>query len=68
MDALRLFKLGYSWGGPKSLVMPYAMKGMRQFGPLAQRGNDTLVRLSIGLERPQDLIADLSQALEALAR
>ena len=63
VDALRLFKIGYSWGGPKSLVMPYAMKGT-----LAQRGNDTLVRLSIGLERPQDLIADLSQALEALAR
>lgn len=68
VDALRLFKIGYSWGGPKSLVMPYAMKGMRQFGPLAQRGNDTLVRLSIGLERPQDLIADLSQAFGALAR
>jgi cystathionine beta-lyase/cystathionine gamma-synthase len=47
--------------------MPYGLRGMRQFGALAtQQG--TLVRLSIGLETPEDLIADLAQALEGLAR
>ncbi len=64
VDGLRLFKIGYSWGGPVSLVMPYGLKGMRQFGPLAGR-NGTLVRLSLGLERVGDLIADLDQALAA---
>jgi len=67
VDRLKLFKIGYSWGGPVSLVMPYGLRGMRQFGALAtQQG--TLVRLSIGLETPEDLIADLAQALEGLAR
>jgi cystathionine beta-lyase len=63
VDALRVFRIGYSWGGPMSLVMPYPLQGMRRFGPLAgQQG--TLVRLAIGLERTEDLIADLAQALE----
>ncbi|HYR26222.1 MAG TPA: PLP-dependent transferase [Aquabacterium sp.] len=65
VDALRLFKIGYSWGGPLSLVMPYDLQGMRQFGPLAgQQG--TLVRLAVGLENVEDLIADLDQAFKAL--
>jgi len=42
--------------------MPYGLKGMRQFGPLAGRSG-TLVRLSLGLERVDDLISDLNQAL-----
>jgi cystathionine beta-lyase len=62
VDRLHLFKIGYSWGGPVSLVMPYGLTGMRQFGPLAGRSG-TLVRLSLGLERVGDLIADLDQAL-----
>ena len=65
VDALKLFKIGYSWGGPLSLVMPYELQGMRQFGPLAgQQG--TLVRLAVGLEKVDDLIADLDQAFVAL--
>ena len=61
-DALRLFKLGYSWGGPISLVVPYDVGAMRNPWPkhLAQ---GTLVRFSIGLEAPADLQADLEQAL-----
>lgn len=66
VDALRLFRIGYSWGGPLSLAMPYALKGMRRFGPLAQQAG-TLVRLAIGLEDVSDLIADLDQAFVALA-
>ena len=65
VDALRLFKIGYSWGGPLSLVMPYDLQGMRQHGPLAgQQG--TLVRLAVGLEKVGDLMADLDQALQVL--
>jgi len=61
-DALQLFKLGYSWGGPISLVVPYELQTMRQQWPQGlERG--TLVRFSIGLESVDDLWADLQQAL-----
>lgn len=63
IDRLQLFKIGYSWGGANSLAVPYRMSGMRQ--QWQQPGQ--LVRLNIGLEDPQDLIADLQQALAALA-
>lgn len=68
IDALRLFRIGYSWGGPVSLVMPYGLTGMRRFGPLRD-ARGTLVRFSLGLESVPDLLADLSQALQgAFAR
>jgi cysteine-S-conjugate beta-lyase len=63
-DALKLFKLGYSWGGPMSLVVPYDLASIRPHWPMhLQRG--TLVRFSIGLEAAADLQADLAQALSA---
>ena len=65
VDALRLFKIGYSWGGPLSLVMPYSLQGMRRFGGLAKQ-QGTLVRLAIGLEDTAALLADLDQAFAAL--
>ncbi|WKB53212.1 cystathionine beta-lyase [Eleftheria terrae] len=65
VDALRLFKIGYSWGGPVSLVVPYDVPSMRSAGRWAHAGG--LVRFSIGLERPADLIDDLTQALGQLA-
>jgi len=67
VDALKLFKIGYSWGGPMSLVVPYGLRGMRQFGELAGQTDGTLVRFAIGLEEVNDLLADLDQALGALA-
>ncbi len=63
IDALRLFKIGYSWGGPVSLAVPYALAVMR--GKPAWKG--TLVRFSVGLEAVGDLIADCEQALGALS-
>ena len=64
-DALRLFKLGYSWGGPISLVVPYELETMRSGWPEhLLRG--TLVRFSVGLEDVADLQADIAQALEVL--
>ena len=62
-DGLRLFKLGYSWGGPMSLVVPYDIGTMRSRPPAHLRPG-TLVRFAIGLEAVQDLRADLQQALE----
>jgi cysteine-S-conjugate beta-lyase len=63
-DALQLFKIGYSWGGPISLVVPYALSEMRSERPdYLQAG--TVVRFSVGLEDVADLQADLAQALQA---
>ena len=64
IDALKLFRIGYSWGGPVSLVVPYDVGQMRA---LPQPYAGVLVRFAIGLEDPQDLIADLAQALQRLA-
>ena len=63
VDALKLFRIGYSWAGPVSLVVPYDLGAMRQPAPYP----GTLVRLSIGLEAVEDLRADLEQALRVLA-
>ncbi|MBV8248168.1 MAG: PLP-dependent transferase [Comamonas sp.] len=61
-DSLRLFKLGYSWGGPVSLVVPYELHSMRSCAtPQIRPG--TVVRLAIGLEDVADLQADLAQAM-----
>jgi cystathionine beta-lyase len=62
-DALKLFKIGYSWGGPMSLVVPYDLASMRTNWPAHLKAG-TLVRFSIGLEAADDLQADLSQALQ----
>lgn len=61
VDRLEMFKLGYSWGGVTSLVMPQLQlhRDRRGYG-------HRLVRFNIGLEAPEDLIDDLSSALTAL--
>jgi cystathionine beta-lyase len=64
-EGLKLFKLGYSWGGPMSLVVPYEMASIRGKLP-AHLLPGHLVRFCIGLEDPQDLIEDLKQALHAV--
>lgn len=61
-DNLKLFKIGYSWGGPVSLVVPYDLASMRQAWP-THLALGTLVRFSTGLESVQDLILDLNQSL-----
>ena len=60
-DSLKLFKLGYSWGGPFSLVVPYKIENLRSQWP-SHLHQGHLVRFSTGFEDPQDLINDLSQA------
>ena len=63
-DSLRLFKLGYSWGGPVSLVVPYDMSQIRLAHHWPEKG--ILVRFSVGLEDVQDLRADIQQSLEGM--
>ena len=65
-DGLQLIKLGYSWGGPMSLVVPYDIGLMRDATVARWPHKGTLVRLSIGLEDTEDLRADLAQALTRL--
>jgi cystathionine beta-lyase len=62
IDSLKLFKIGYSWGGANSLCVPYRMQGMRQ----GWESKGQLLRFNIGLEDPADLIADIEQALKGL--
>jgi len=63
VDSLKLFRIGYSWAGPVSLVVPYDLATMRA----KPRWAGTLVRFSLGLEEVEDLIEDSRQALLALA-
>ncbi len=63
VDSLRRFRIGWSWGGPTSLVAPYDPAAICSL-PTPYRG--ALVRLCLGLEAVGDLIADAEQALSAL--
>lgn len=61
VNALRLFRIGWSWGGTASLVMAYP--SLRR----ARYNNGHIVRFHIGLEDPADLMEDLSRALASLS-
>ena len=64
-DALKLFRLGYGWAGPVSLVVPYNLRSMRERCP-AEIAQGTVVRFAVGLEAVSDLQADIAQALRAM--
>jgi len=59
VNALDLIEIGYSWAGTTSLAVTYNLNHSRGASPYGDR----LVRLSIGMEDTDDLIADLKQAL-----
>ncbi|WP_424943144.1 aminotransferase class I/II-fold pyridoxal phosphate-dependent enzyme [Aliiroseovarius crassostreae] len=67
-DALTLFRLGVSWGGFESLILP-ARVGLAQAGEqnsMQKFGvSPNLVRLNLGLESAEDLWADFTSALAA---
>jgi cysteine-S-conjugate beta-lyase len=65
-DHLKLFKLGFSWGGPVSLVMLYNLDEMRQLEQTHLQAG-ILVRFCIGLEDSEDLIQDIQTALQAVS-
>jgi cystathionine beta-lyase len=60
MESLKLFKLGFSWGGVTSLAMRY--ERLDRTIPVAA---ERLVRFNIGLEAVEDLLADLEEAWTA---
>jgi len=62
VDALKLFGIGYSWGGVSSLVMTYDFHGTPNRPDYGHR----IVRLNIGLEDMDDLRADIELALAAM--
>jgi cystathionine beta-lyase len=64
LDAVKLFGMGYSWGGFESLVIPFDCAEYRSATKWAP-GGPTL-RLHIGLENVEDLKADLERGFEAL--
>jgi cystathionine beta-lyase len=70
IDALRLFGIGYSWGGFESLALPVNPERDRKVTPWPpvawDQADSHAVRLWIGLEDPADLIADLSQGFAAI--
>ena len=66
LDHLKLFAMGYSWGGYESLAVPFDCTSYRSATPFNPGGR--AVRLNIGLETPADLIADLDAALAAMPR
>ncbi|MDR3483663.1 MAG: cystathionine beta-lyase [Bradyrhizobium sp.] len=63
LDTIKLFGMGYSWGGFESLVIPFDCAGYRTASKWAP-GGPTL-RLHIGLENVSDLKADLERGFEA---
>jgi cystathionine beta-lyase len=70
IDALNLFGIGYSFGGFESLVIPFDPASARSVRGWPLEGMDPSdrlgVRLSIGLENVEDLIADLDGAFTAM--
>jgi len=66
LDALGLFGLGFSWGGFESLAI--SCDPQLKVRRYAREYGGPLIRLHIGLEDPDDLIADLRRGLDALAR
>lgn len=64
MDALRLFGIGYSWGGFESLALP--VEPARDHERIVLAESEALVRLHVGLEDPADLIAELEAAVAAI--
>lgn len=69
IDALRIPTIGPSLGGVETMVSPLAVMGYANVAPeerLALGIRDELVRLCIGIEETDDLIADLAQALDQI--
>jgi cystathionine beta-lyase len=65
LDGLKLFAMGYSWGGYESLIVPFEPEHARSATPWT--GGGPCLRLHCGLEDPGDLIADLEAGFARLA-
>jgi cystathionine beta-lyase/cystathionine gamma-synthase len=70
-ESLGLFAMTASLGSVESLVMPPQLMQPREFTPAQRQAScigESTVRLSIGAEDPDDLVADLEQALAAIGQ
>ncbi len=64
VDSLKLFGIGASWGGYESLIVPARFTRTAS----ASAFSGPLIRLHIGLEDPQDLIADLERGFVEMGK
>jgi cystathionine beta-lyase len=64
LEGYALFAMGFSWGGFESLIVPCDPQIMRTATPWTAEG--PLLRISTGLEHPDDLIADLERGFARL--
>jgi cystathionine beta-lyase len=66
LEAMKLFGMGFSWGGFESLLIPCDDQLERIEGDRIHDRKGPLLRIHVGLEDPDDLIADLEQAFAAM--
>lgn len=68
LDHFELFSMAYSWGGYESLILANQPEEIARIRPAIERKlTGTLIRVHIGLEEVEDLIADLEKGLQRLA-
>ena len=65
LSGLKVFSIGASWGGTHSLIAPMSVKGQRVVKPWT---GGPILRISVGLEDPEDLWQDLDTLLRSLER
>jgi cystathionine beta-lyase len=67
LEALKLFRMGFSWGGYESLLIPSdgQLKRLKE-DPILQKAGP-LLRVHVGLEDVDDLMADLGGAFDVMA-
>lgn len=68
INSLKVFGIGSSWGGFESLAIAAHKEIRKTRTAVPWNGNEPVVRLHIGLEDPDDLIADLERGFAALAK
>jgi cystathionine beta-lyase len=64
LDTLKVFAIGASWGGTRSLAAPMSVEGFRS--ATLWSGPDVILRLSIGLEDEHELWADIERLLTSM--
>jgi cystathionine gamma-synthase len=70
VDAVRIPRIAPSLGGVESLIEQPIVVSYHQYTLEQRRGfgiPDNMIRLACGIENPDDLVADLAQALDATA-
>lgn len=68
LDNFSLFSMAYSWGGFESLILPNQPEQLAAIRPQGEVDfSGTLIRLHVGLENVDDLIADLAAGFERIA-